>query len=144
MVVKSVFDAILQAVGTSFEPGITQSLVLVPLGKNDRVGRGRVARVDDRVDEIRPGISEFAFRVEFLAYGSCVQVELGGAEVVFQDIQELDLLDGPPVVGGMPAYQGTSGTGSSVYLVRGEIPRSVAGGGEGATVNRMAKGAQRD
>lgn len=117
MVVEGVFDAILQSVGTSFKPGITESLMLGSPSKNDGVSGALLARADYGICEFGPGVSEFAFCVKFLAYGGRVQFELDGVEVFFQDIQKLLLLVqelGPLVVATMFAYQRTFATRSSV------------------------------
>jgi hypothetical protein len=145
VVVEGVFDAIVQAVEASFEPGITQGLVLDSSGNDEGMSRVPVAGRDDRVGEGRPCVSELAFGFEFLAYWGEFQFELEGAEVFSQDVRELLFL-----VDGMSAYQGTFAIGARcVFPVERElvggmaggrgVSESVAGGGKGATEDWMAK-----
>jgi hypothetical protein len=146
VVVEAIFDAVVQAVEASFEPGITQGLVLGSSGNDGGMGRVPIAGRDDRVGEGRPCVSELPFGFEFLAYWSELQFELQGAEVLSQDIRELLFLG----VGGMSSYQGTFAIGARcVFPVEREllgrmaggrgVSESVAGGGKGATEDWMAE-----
>lgn len=146
VVVEGIFDAIVQAIEASFEPGITQGLVLISSGDDGGIDRDGVVTRGDCISKGRPSVSEAAFGVEFLTYWGRVQLKLEGSELVFQDVPELLF----PVVAAMFADERTLAVGAgSISPVGGEVfvcvaservfPGSVAGGGEGATKNRMAE-----
>lgn len=146
VIVEGIFDAIGQAIDASFEPGITQGLMLASSGDDTGIVRGGIVASGDFLGECRPSIPKAAFAIEFLAYWGRVQFELEGSELIFQDVHELLF----PVVTAMFADERalairTSSVfpfereGSSCGAVGRVFPRSVAGGGEGATEIWMAK-----